>query len=161
MLLEGDQQIILLLCTSSYKMPSEFEKIYTQSYNHIPNKDASCDISNRVFFLSPFIFWFYVAVILHQVVIVSAFTYKWRLFFKIWKGCFIYVQIVKTWQGNMLFDMVLGVFFNKKKTPLNVSLMRSTKNLFNLTFNLYKCNYKRLNSLQNCNKVFTFYRKVF
>lgn len=50
MLLEGDQQIILLLCTSSYKMPSEFEKIYTQSYNHIPNKDASCDISNRVFF---------------------------------------------------------------------------------------------------------------
>lgn len=65
-------------------------------------------------FSPQFIFWSYVAVIRHRVVIVSAFTYKWRYFFfwKIWKACFIYVQIVKTWQGNMLLDRVLRVFFN-------------------------------------------------
>lgn len=44
-LLDGDQKIILLHCLIS-----------PQSYNHIPNKDASSDIFNRVFFRRPLYF---------------------------------------------------------------------------------------------------------
>lgn len=82
-------------------------------------------------------------------------------FWKIWKACFIYVQIVKTWQGNMLLDRVLRVFLTRKKHIKCISVEINEESFQSNIIYHYKCGYRRLNSLQNCNKVFTFYRKVF